>query len=152
MIANNNESFYKKVVINLETNCWDWNGSHYKQKPGFLAYGTFCIEGKKHLAHRYSYSLLKGEIPEGLCVLHQCDNPKCVNPDHLFLGTHMDNTIDKMSKGRQPKGDNHGRSKLTETQVEEIKLSNLTQLELANIYNVSQQHISRLKKNQRRNK
>jgi hypothetical protein len=77
--------------------CWLWNGS-YKGKR--LEYGTFTFRGKGMLAHRAGYFIYKNEIPEGMLVLHKCDVPRCVNPDHLWLGNYLDNQRDKMVKGR----------------------------------------------------
>lgn len=85
--------FWPKV--DKSENCWLWRGS--RQTHG---YGTFYYQGTMHLSHRISWILTYGEIPTGLCVLHKCDNPPCVNPQHLFLGTHVDNMIDRERKGR----------------------------------------------------
>jgi hypothetical protein len=86
------------------------------------------------VAHRFSYYLFIGPIPDGMKVLHKCDNPNCVNPRHLFLGTNLDNTRDMVHKGRQRfdrspgpgedacKGEDHGMSRLTEEDVREIRL------------------------------
>jgi hypothetical protein len=75
--------------------CWNWKGSTTR------GYGTFKPTGSKiAYAHRYMWELLNGPIPEGLLVCHRCDNPTCVNPDHLFLGTKKDNVVDMYSKGR----------------------------------------------------
>lgn len=76
--------------------CWPWNGS--KDKDG---YGYFKPNGKTVKAHRYSFEQYKGAIPEGMWVLHKCDNPSCVNPHHLFLGTPLDNVMDMDQKGRR---------------------------------------------------
>lgn len=116
--------------------CWDWTG--FKNSVG---YGYFRLNGKSKLAHRVSWEIHVGEIPNGLCVLHKCDNPKCVNPLHLFLGTNQDNINDKVAKNRQSKlkGEVHGMSKLTEKQVVEIRnIVGLSQRKIATIYGVHQ--------------
>ena len=83
--------------IVTETGCWIWMG--YLVSGG---YGGIDISGKSQLAHRVSFGL--GNIPEGMCVCHKCDVPACINPAHLFLGTHADNILDMMSKGRGSRG------------------------------------------------
>ncbi len=75
--------------------CWEWTGT--KRKGG---YGILKSNGKMVVASRFSYELLVIPIPNGLIVCHKCDNPGCVNPTHLFLGTHLTNALDKMQKGR----------------------------------------------------
>lgn len=75
--------------------CWLWTA--YKSDAG---YGSFWFKRKLELAHRSSWTLFKGKIPKGIHVLHKCDNPSCVNPRHLFLGTNLDNIMDKVKKGR----------------------------------------------------
>lgn len=104
--------FLSKVRIN--NTCWEWIGA--KLRGG---YGNINIDGHTFQAHRVSYFIYNGEIPDGMIVCHSCDNPSCVNPKHLFLGTHKINTQDKISKGRCPIGESI--SKLKECEVLEIR-------------------------------
>lgn len=92
------EKFLKRFwskVNKTEGGCWEWTGSLQTQ-----GYGNIEIKGKRLLPHRIAYVLHKGEIPQGLSVCHHCDNPKCCNPEHLFLGTAADNMNDASQKGR----------------------------------------------------
>ncbi len=85
---------FLKYVEKLES-CWEWRGARSGD-----GYGTFQLPNKLIGAHRMAYILYKGEIPAGLCVCHKCDNPICINPEHLFLGTVVDNNRDRDTKGR----------------------------------------------------
>lgn len=87
------ENFWSKV--DKSGDCWIWTGSRH----GF-GYGLFGLNGKTRRAHRISYELVNGPIPEGFVLCHTCDNPPCVNPDHLFVGSKADNTHDALRKGR----------------------------------------------------
>lgn len=82
--------------------CWEWRGSRLAG-----GYGVFLVERKQLGAHRYAWIVAQGAIPDGLHVLHTCDNRGCVNPAHLFLGTHRDNMDDCTRKGRRPSGPRH---------------------------------------------
>ncbi len=93
------ERFWQKV--DKSGDCWEWTA--YRIPAG---YGQINIKGKLFLAHRVSYMISKGEITDGLLVCHKCDNRKCVNPNHLFLGTHKDNARDMVNKGRNSKHPN----------------------------------------------
>lgn len=117
------ERFWNKVDVRGEDECWEWIGS--KNKGG---YGKIRIKNKIYLAHRISWFLHNGEIPvidsyHGMCVCHTCDNRKCVNPNHLLLGTHKDNMDDRDLKERWNGGvgEKNGSHKLTEQQVIEIR-------------------------------
>lgn len=133
--------FLSKIKVNKNTNCWEWQA--YIHKSG---YGHFWMN-KNYRAHRASYELFVNKIPKNLLVLHKCDIKKCVNPDHLFLGTNQDNSDDKFKKNRQRflKGIEYNGHKLNNKKVRNIrtlyKNGEYTQRELAKIYNVSQRLI-----------
>lgn len=82
--------------------CWVWQGHTYAN-----GYGAIKVFGKMGLCHRLSYELHKGQIPEGMEILHSCDNRLCINPDHLRAGTHRENMSDAVDRSRMRKGDNH---------------------------------------------
>jgi hypothetical protein len=102
--------------------CWLWTA--YRNRDG---YGQFRVGGRMSKAHRVSWMLHFGPIPGGLDVLHRCDNPDCVNPSHLWLGTDADHTADKVAKGRQSrqKGEMHGQAKLCAAEVITIRRAGL---------------------------
>ena len=138
--------------INKTSSCWLWIGS--KSMDG---YGTIKVNGKVVRAHRFSFELYNREkIPSGMCVCHKCDNPPCVNPSHLFLGTSQENSADRHAKGRTKgtfqNGGKHPASKLTEKNVIDIKI-NLRAGEstrvIAKKYNVQRECISKIKNNKR---
>ncbi len=113
------ERFHAKYIPEPTGDCWLWIGGDTGN-----GYGRIRRKGgKKILAHRLSWELHNGPIPDGLCVLHKCDTPPCVNPDHLFLGTQKDNIQDAFKKGRLfiPKGEDNKQSKLKNEDIIEIR-------------------------------
>ena len=142
------DKFLQNIVID-ESGCWIWQGA--KNKSG---YGTMTVEKKTVFAHRYSYQYHIGEIPEKLFVCHKCDNPSCINPEHLFLGDNYINILDASIKNRLATGSKNGAhthkekvrkgsmigtAKLTENQVLEIRsmYKIIPQKQLAKNYGVS---------------
>jgi hypothetical protein len=151
--------FREKYAI-AESGCWEWTASTVPK-----GYGVIWFQGKQQYAHRVSYQIHIGPIPGGLLILHECDNPRCVNPQHLFPGTSAQNTADMLSKGRHKtnpahgernamrrhkgllSGERNGFSKLTQEQVNQIRdlyRNGAKQAELAAQFGVNQPHISRI--------
>ena len=143
------EKFWSRVDRSGgEDSCWEFSG--WKNKSG--GHGLVNVGGGKFLgAHRLAWVLTNGEISDGLCVCHQCDNPPCCNPKHLFLGTNLENWDDMRRKGRARGGKLHGatnrNSRFTESQVQEIRKlysEGKPQSEIGKLYGVGQTTISYL--------
>jgi hypothetical protein len=133
------ERFWAKVKKSDDPNgCWIWQGPPVGGPNGYGTIGLY--QSKKVYAHRFSYELVNGPIPEGLDCLHRCDTPLCVRPDHLWLGTEAENTMDMMKKGRCTY------AKLTPEKVVEIRRLYATgeyaQTTLAKQFGVNQMSIS----------
>lgn len=143
--VNSYARFWAKV--DKTPTCWNWTGAKHS-----FGYGSVRISRRAYKAHRVSYEWLIGPIPEGMCLLHTCDNPMCVNPSHLQVGTKMDNTQDMMRKGRQKiigaKGERVHGSKLTPELVikirAEYRAGGVSQYRLAERYAVSQPAIGKI--------
>lgn len=138
----------RKIVTSDK--CWEWTGALSE------GYGNFWI-GRfgdanyvQWKGHRYAWTCANGRIPDGLCVLHKCDNRRCMNPEHLFLGTRNDNNQDKIRKGRQKVGvgERHWKARLRYADVKAIRhlyfAERCSQTAIAMFYGVSQAHVSRI--------
>ena len=142
--------------------CWEWQRGKY----GAKGYGCFYFDGKTRQAHRVAWTIVYGDIPTGMWVLHKCDNPACCNPNHLYLGTAKDNMRDSVERGRRPtrynqpiegsyrarkrnKGQEyHFKSKLSEADViriRELLSEGRTGMSLAKQYGVCRQNIHNIK-------
>lgn len=124
--------FWEKVSKTNQHECWVWTAS----STG-VGYGGFRLNGKTQKAHRLAWTESNGPIPEGLNVCHRCDNRRCCNPAHMFLGTHADNARDRNMKGRQMKGRGSPLAKLSEEAVRDIRSSPLGHKKLAEKYRVA---------------
>ena len=129
----------ENISIN-ENGCWEWNKS--KSKSG---YAKIWYRGSTMRGNRVSYLAFIGDIPEGILVCHHCDNRSCINPDHLFLGTHKDNCHDSIQKCRHAHGEKSSKSKLKSEHITEIRKlysSGISQEKISKKYNVNQSCIS----------
>lgn len=117
---------------NKRTGCLVWQAS-----TNLKGYGEIKINGVLRIAHRVAWALANNRTePKGKCVLHRCDNPSCIEPAHLFVGTIADNNADKLAKGRQTRGEKHGTAKLIPRQVRAIRASTKSHREIAKQFGV----------------
>ena len=150
---------FKEKMKHMPNGCIEWQGN-----IDSTGYGRFCFHRQTTLAHRASWMIFRGEIPNDLCILHKCDNPPCVNPDHLFVGDRKDNAKDMSAKGRQwvqknpagrpicptelkARGEQHGMSKMTDEIVKAIRIrasEGTTGKVLAHEYSCSRSLISQI--------
>lgn len=137
------DRFWKNVKKSKD--CWEWLG-----QKDYCGYGVIKFREKTIKAHRIAFELATGKSPIGLCVLHRCDNPGCVNPKHLYLGTPKDNAMDRMRKGRggNLKGEHNGRAKLSLEQIETIRdlfsTGAYSKVKLGKIFGVSDAQIGNI--------
>ncbi len=143
MYANKPEDVWKRINKKSDEECWNWIGVISK-----TGYGHMRINYKHHLVHRIVYKEICGSIPEGMCVLHKCDNRSCCNPKHLYIGTYKDNSCDMINRGRKASqiGEKNNASKLTNEEINQIKFLFSTgkyfQKELGKMFGVTQSNIS----------
>jgi predicted XRE-type DNA-binding protein len=141
------QRFHEKYRKNKDSGCWEWTASLAGK-----GYGQLKLTGqrKQVYAHRVSFEIFKGEVPKDKYILHKCDNPKCVNPDHLSIGSQKDNMQDMKNKGRSTYGERNSKSILTEVEVitilDLLKKGELSQEKIANMFGVQQMEISRIKR------
>ena len=153
--------FWTKVSVHGPEDCWEWQGGRLSQ-----GYGRYWVGTRDVLAHVFAWEVTKGPVPDGLCVLHRCDNPPCCNPAHLFIGTRADNNADKIAKGRErwnpsrgdahwtrrnpgaQRGERNPTAKLTDEQADEIRAlyaaGDISQRALGERFGVCQPVISRI--------
>lgn len=140
------DSFDAKYIPEPNSGCWLWLGAVNSRGRGSVG-----VPGKRQTisAHRLAFLLFRGPVPDGLHVLHACDTPLCVNPDHLFLGTHQDNMDDCLTKGRKAKGFRNPRTKLSSEQIAAIIADPRPQQEIADDYSIHNSYVSQLKNGKR---
>jgi hypothetical protein len=136
-------SFDSKYIPEAISGCWLWSGA-----VDAKGYGRFSVKNKVVKAHRWAYERFIDKIPCGLIVCHKCDVRSCVNPNHLFIGTDLDNSNDKVSKKRHLYGEKHPKAKLNEEQVLFIKNSNLSVKELTTMFNIHRNAVYKIKNNE----
>lgn len=154
--------FHSKVSHPDANGCMEW-----KAGRNIKGYGMFSVRYNNYAAHRIAWFLVHGQIPSGMIVCHKCDNPSCCNPEHLFLGTFLDNNRDRAVKGRSyipppgersdqmkiaaARGENNGAAKLTQNDITRIRSlkGSLSQSKIALMFKVNQSCISRILSNKR---
>lgn len=128
--------------IKTESGCWEWDGAAVDEN----GYCQIKIDNVCYYVHRVSYETFIGPIPNEMKVLHRCDNPPCINPEHLFLGTYQDNMNDMVKKDRQARGERHWKAKLTQKEalklIEMYATGEYSQKQLGEIFGITQSAIS----------
>lgn len=140
----NKERFMSFLEPNFNTGCIEWTGGLDKDGYGCFTYTVWTNTKKSIRAHRYAFLICAGFLPT-LDILHKCDNAKCCNPNHFFLGTNVDNMKDRHRKGRYAVGEDHPTCRLTNVQIMEIYASTLRNAELAKKHGVGKHVIQTIK-------
>ena len=133
--------FYDLCIPEPNSGCWLWLGPLNAK-----GYGRLSIRKKRVLAHRFSHQQFKGDVPKHLCVLHECDNKLCVNPEHLSTGTQAKNSADMVARGRVCCGEARETSKLSAQEARYIRMSAERGVDLARCFNISQQVVCDIRK------
>lgn len=140
LVRRGEETLWRRVIVGEPDECWEWQGHRIK-----TGYGRLRFQGRRVLAHRLADFIARHtEIPEGIEIIHTCDNPPCVNPRHLQRATHKENMEDRDRKLRGAKGESNGRAKLTEHEVREIirlRQDDVRVAEIAARFGISQRHV-----------
>lgn len=145
------ERFWSKVDQSAGPDgCWIWTAG--RTSTGYGGFNLSAKDGEKRAvkAHRFAYELQHGSVHNGLNVLHRCDVPLCVNPNHLFLGTQKDNMLDMDLKGRRARGERLPHTKLTDEAVTQIRAAHGSQASIARQFRICQQHVSDIRNGDRR--
>jgi len=135
------EKFWLYVKKGTNDECWEWTG--FKDKDG---YGKLRTGKTNTAAHRISYRLHYGKIDSGMLVLHKCNNTSCVNPDHLYQGTQVDNMAGRKLAGNQPQNETHPNTKISNADVLKIRALNKTYKELSMIFGISESQVGNIKR------
>jgi len=139
---------WKRVAVGWEGECWPFEGYCHPTR-GYGQMGLGSRDQGLGETHRLAYEFFFGQIPQGMCVCHQCDNPSCCNPNHLFLGSHADNMADMKRKGRGSGaiGSANRNFRISHTEVEEMKelvSAGMTKVAVADRYGVTPQYVGQL--------
>lgn len=138
--------FFSRITKQSD-GCHIWVGA--KLPRGYGVYRPYGRRGKRRYAHRHAWEIANGPIPEGMAICHRCDNPSCVNPDHLFMGTQADNMRDMAAKRRSTFGEANSQAKLKYSQVLEIRASRVSRREVAALYGISTGHVGLIRSGKR---
>jgi HNH endonuclease len=135
------EQRFKEGYQVMQSGCWEWTKG---RKSG--GYGCLRVGDSTMTAHRYSYELVHGPVKDGLYVLHSCDNPPCVNPAHLRLGSHQENMQDAVERNYNRKGENHYSHKVTEKEVRAIRAlaGTMSQVEISKLFGLSKGSVNHI--------